>query len=331
MSSDPHHSHLQLLQILKSTEPVIAPGVPEPVLISQENAKLVHAYRVSVDVRVNTPDNNWRILSFRLDSGAEISVLPKQVARSIGFKDSDWKQGKRVSVSCFDQEGHEVPQVKGWETELVIRIGNSDSVKIPAIVVDVEKMDPLLGRKGVFDHFYFGFAWGISDWKKSHGGELRVWSVDDLRNNGWRDVPGDDAARLDVLVDFVIGSHQKTERFSMDSGSDWTIFPRDTAETLGVEVSDEHLRPMSTILNRVSRQTDRSYSGPGYIRGAVMPGEYQIGTHKFDAWMFFQQASPFMVPPLLGTASIVEQFYVGFGAGPTILCPINKLAPVLKP
>jgi hypothetical protein len=93
-------------------------------------------------------DGGWFTLFLLVDSGAVMSVLPKQDASAFGI---DPETGRERAIA-----GIEGVPIKGWEHIVRIRL-RDEFLDIPLLFVDSDKAPRVLGREGIFDRFTIVF------------------------------------------------------------------------------------------------------------------------------------------------------------------------------
>lgn len=86
----------------------------------------------------------WQSFEFLVDTGADMTTLPKTVLPSLGIQSSTLSTNRTLGVGGIE--------VKTWEFQLPVRIGNTE-FSIHASTVDVrsDAMPFLLGRKDLFE------------------------------------------------------------------------------------------------------------------------------------------------------------------------------------
>jgi len=84
-----------------------------------------------------------------IDSGADISMVPRQTGEALGFQEG---KGKIQEMKGIAGEG--VPFI-----EIIVNavLGGEVEVAIPIAWALIEGVPPLLGRKGIFDKFKIVF------------------------------------------------------------------------------------------------------------------------------------------------------------------------------
>ncbi len=85
---------------------------------------------------------------FIVDTGADVTTLPKYIAEELGIDLSKLQSGNSQGIG----EG----LIKTWETKVKIRIGNVD-FRIRCSFVSSNKIPPLLGKIDIFDRFNLYF------------------------------------------------------------------------------------------------------------------------------------------------------------------------------
>ena len=90
----------------------------------------------------------WRNLDFLVDSGADVSMVPKSIADLVGL---DLKKARKHRTYGVEGKGLLV-----YEGSLAIKIG-THQLKIPCLFSSQEKTPFLLGRAGLFNHFTIVF------------------------------------------------------------------------------------------------------------------------------------------------------------------------------
>lgn len=85
---------------------------------------------------------------FVVDTGADITTLPKYLASELGIDLSKLERGSSQGIG----EG----RIQTWETKIKIIIGNVD-LKIRCSFVSSNKIPPLLGKIDVFNKFNLFF------------------------------------------------------------------------------------------------------------------------------------------------------------------------------
>ncbi len=86
----------------------------------------------------------WQPFDFLVDSGADVSMVPKSMA--------DWVGVELKGLNRHRSYGIEGKGLNVHEGSLMIRLGNVD-VKVPCLYSSQENTPLLLGRAGIFDHF----------------------------------------------------------------------------------------------------------------------------------------------------------------------------------
>ena len=90
----------------------------------------------------------WRNLDFLVDSGADVSMVPKSIAELVGL---DLKKARKHRTYGVEGKGLLV-----YEGSLAIKIG-THQIKIPCLFSSQEKTPLLLGRTGLFNRFTIVF------------------------------------------------------------------------------------------------------------------------------------------------------------------------------
>ena len=90
----------------------------------------------------------WRNLGFLVDSGADVSIVPKSIAELVGL---DLRKARKHRTFGVEGKGLLV-----YEGALDIKIG-TQQLKIPCLFSSQEKTPLLLGRSGLFNHFTIVF------------------------------------------------------------------------------------------------------------------------------------------------------------------------------
>lgn len=85
---------------------------------------------------------------FIVDTGADVTTLPKFMARELDLNLKDFEIGRSRGI------GKKV--VKTWETRIKIKIG-SEIFSVRCSFVSSNKIPPLLGKIDVFNRFNFYF------------------------------------------------------------------------------------------------------------------------------------------------------------------------------
>lgn len=118
-------------------------GVIFPYAIALSGDGTVHVVPVAaVDVKAKTGE--WFGFSLIIDSGASVSVFPKQDADLLGIR---LPSGKATMI-----QGVSGTPLRGWEHRLTIRCGD-DMFRCPTVFLEGEHTPRILGRLGVFDRY----------------------------------------------------------------------------------------------------------------------------------------------------------------------------------
>ncbi len=83
-------------------------------------------------------------VSFFLDTGADISMLPRSAAVYCGV---DLQEAPTATATGITGEG-----IRAWVGNITVRIGHED-VPLPCLFTVNEDTPPLLGRAGLLDRF----------------------------------------------------------------------------------------------------------------------------------------------------------------------------------
>lgn len=117
--------------------------------VSEDGAVI---YRPRLRGWLRLKDGRLGAYRFLVDSGADISLAPRQLARDIGLP---WQQGKRVVLTGISQRT--VCRVLGRVFEVDILIDGLDApITIPVCFASVDA-PLLLGREGLFDRLRVEF------------------------------------------------------------------------------------------------------------------------------------------------------------------------------
>ena len=104
-----------------------------------------------VDPTINLPVSTWygwRSFKFIVDSGADVSLVPRSIADLVGI---DLAEANRLR--SFGIEGSGVDVLQG---NLTVKIGACE-LELPCLFSSREDSPTLLGRAGLFDHFSIVF------------------------------------------------------------------------------------------------------------------------------------------------------------------------------
>lgn len=86
----------------------------------------------------------WQSFEFLVDTGADMTTLPKTVLPSLGIHSSTLSTNRTLGVGGIE--------VKTWEFQLPVRIGNTEfSIRASTVDVRGDAMPFLLGRKDLFE------------------------------------------------------------------------------------------------------------------------------------------------------------------------------------
>ena len=99
------------------------------------------------DLTITVPVSTWygwKPFDFMVDSGADISLVPKMMADLVGADLS--------KLPCYRSYGIEGKGVPTYHGPLKLKFGK-DSVKVPCLFSSQEDSPILLGRAGLFDHY----------------------------------------------------------------------------------------------------------------------------------------------------------------------------------
>ena len=88
-------------------------------------------------------NNVSRYFEFQIDTGADFSLISKYHALILGLKLSNAEIVQMELADCSN--------INVWKSELKITIADSEFL-IPIMITDAH-VDPLMGRKGIFDKF----------------------------------------------------------------------------------------------------------------------------------------------------------------------------------
>jgi len=91
---------------------------------------------------------NYKRVSFLLDSGAVVSSLPREMAGEMG---QNLALLKRTVFSGFGNQTS-----FAYHSDMNLKIGETD-VTLPVVFTESENTQPLLGRKGFFDNYSITF------------------------------------------------------------------------------------------------------------------------------------------------------------------------------
>ena len=94
-----------------------------------------------------TREGEWFTLFVLMDSGANISALPKSDAVTLGIA---LEEGTPIIVGSIGAE------TRGWHHAVDIRL-KDDVLTIPIVFLDDDDAPRILGRAGVFEHFTIVF------------------------------------------------------------------------------------------------------------------------------------------------------------------------------
>ncbi len=271
-----------------------------------------------------------------LDSGADTSAVSMDWAVNFAkFSMKQLKKGDPTPVTAQyaawleqwpkEDSGAENRQVfKGYKNEFEISIGKSGVHKVPIIIYESEgaKPKPVLGREAVFDHFYF--ALGTFSTGPLDGPDLRVWDQSQL--NWKRTTQG-------IPEALITANGREPVRVGFDSGAELTILDLDSAQSQwGVDCQQPPIYERAAVtLSRVIK-TKEGYENPGIIHGPLKKAVVSIAENQFELWCLFRRTGS-KLPPILGCASVLENYLVGFGCGPTLWVPqkeISQLGPWTK-
>jgi hypothetical protein len=106
----------------------------------------------SLRIAFAASDGRWLLETFLVDSGADISMAPRQLSRELGL---DWEAGEPINLKGISPKPECVVRARVFEVELLVPdIGVA--FMIPICFADGDASQ-LLGREGFFDAFRITF------------------------------------------------------------------------------------------------------------------------------------------------------------------------------
>jgi len=105
--------------------------------------------RPRIPIQLKTKTNAWITISLYVDTGADISILPKSTIDILGV---NLKSGNEVIVVGLAGE-----LIRAYIHELECRLEGTETFKIRFAISEKESVVPALGRDGFFQKFNFHF------------------------------------------------------------------------------------------------------------------------------------------------------------------------------
>lgn len=105
--------------------------------------------RPRLPVQVKGKRGNWVTISLYLDTGADISILPKSSADILGIP---LRSGSEVIVVGLAGE-----LIRAYIHELECKLGDFEPLSAKFAISEKETVVPVLGREGFFQRFNFKF------------------------------------------------------------------------------------------------------------------------------------------------------------------------------
>ncbi len=106
----------------------------------------------SLRIAFAASDGRWLLETFLVDSGADISMAPRQLCRELGL---DWEAGEPINLNGISPKPECVVRARVLQVELLVPdIGFA--FMIPICFADGDTSQ-LLGREGFFDAFRITF------------------------------------------------------------------------------------------------------------------------------------------------------------------------------
>lgn len=278
-------------------------------------------------------------MKFLLDSGSNTTLLPFDWAREREYDIEEIQNGKleyltsdQSVIENFPSEAllndlvKEGRVIKAYRKQCFLRIGDSKEYSIPVLFCD-GKVPPLLGREGVFSHFYFGMSAKLDlrgpQWQRTEFGDVSVWECDGLFPE---DLTQQSASMPRVDVSFIKEGISKKSSMDFDSGAQISVYEKQKAESgLGIDFSAPPVyKRQGALVTRTLKTGDRQHFQTNRVEGPVKLVDIEISGEQITLWVLFPDAGP-RLPPLLGCASFLEHYFVGFGGGPTMAVPVSEI------
>lgn len=272
-----------------------------------------------------------------LDSGADTTILPFDWALERDYDLREIKKGNleyltadqdilssNPSDAKLEDLAEEGRVLRAYRKLCYLTIGNSGEYKIPVLFCD-GKVPAILGREGVFDHFYFGLCARLttrkSQWLHTQFGDVTVWENERLFPDDWRNFH---SSVPTIDVSWMMNSKSKTISMAFDSGAEISVYDKQKAESsLGIDFSiPPTYERQAALLTRTMGAGKGRHFQPGEVKGPVKQISTEIASKKLSLWTLFPSSGPHLAP-LLGCASVLDRFFVGFGCGPTIAVPVE--------
>ncbi|MDP7975202.1 MAG: aspartyl protease family protein [Thermoprotei archaeon] len=110
---------------------------------------LGRALRPRVPLQLKTGNGTWTTISVYVDSGADITLLPRSAADILGLR---LKSGNEVIMAGLSGE-----LVRSYIHQVEAKVGNLPSFTMKVGIAEKESQVPVLGREGFFDRFRVTF------------------------------------------------------------------------------------------------------------------------------------------------------------------------------
>lgn len=111
-------------------------------------------FRPYVPIYLNTKEAGWKRFDFIVDSGADITMLPKSMLDILGIDKKKITKGEATGIGGFT--------TKTWQTKIPIKIGEWE-LEILATFTSENLTPLLLGRVDTLDS---QFSWNFDHKKK---------------------------------------------------------------------------------------------------------------------------------------------------------------------
>ncbi|MGC8601485.1 MAG: hypothetical protein ACP5GO_04835 [Thermoprotei archaeon] len=105
--------------------------------------------RPRIPLQIKTKSGKWVTVSLYLDTGADISILPKSMSDILGV---NLKSGNEVIVVGLAGE-----LIRAYLHDIECKIEGSEPFTIKFAISEKESIVPILGREGIFQRFNVRF------------------------------------------------------------------------------------------------------------------------------------------------------------------------------
>lgn len=153
--------------------------------------------------------------------------------------------------------------IRAYRKTCHLTIGESSEHEVPVLFCEGD-VPAILGRAGVFEHFYFGMSARLSQWQSVLLGDVMVWERERLLAKDW------EASHASVpTVDMIwwVNGQPRTISMAFDSGAEISVYGKEHAEkNLRIDFSTRPVYERQAALLTRTMRVGQGHYQPGVVK-----------------------------------------------------------------